>query len=133
MAWSAPAKLCEFFPELVHVVLPQYSRRDEHLMAGGNARFVTREALRHEGHSLIPELERLLHHRARDRTRLDARECLVLFVEGDDRHLADLVRVADGVEDRRAVITPEADKGGDLGMGHKSLGDVRFGAHAIGI
>ena len=84
-------------------------------------------------HRLVAELERLLHHGAGDRARLDARERLILFVEGDDRHLADLVRVPDGIENCRAVVAPQADEGGDIGMGHESLRDVCLGAHPIGV
>src|SRR6476659_4079464 len=132
-AASAPAQLGEFLAELVDVVLPQHSRRDEYLTARGNAGPVAREDLRHERHRLVAELERLLHHGAGDRAGLDARERFILFVEGDDRHLADLVRVPDSIENRRPVVAPQADERAYIGMGHESLRDVRLGAHPIGV
>ena len=69
-----------------------HHRRHEHLAAGRNAGSVAREGLGQERHRLVAELERLLHDGADDRAGLDARERLVVFVEGDDLHLADLVR-----------------------------------------
>ena len=126
-----PRSSVSFVPEFVHVVLSQHPRRDEHLSARGNAGPVAREDLRHERHRLVAELERLLHHGTGDRARLHARQRLILFIKGDDRHLANLVRVPDGIENCRAVVAPQADEGSHIGMGHESLRDVCLGAHPI--
>src|SRR3954465_8652648 len=107
MTASASAKLGESLSELVHVVLSQHPGRNEYLTSRGNTRPVAGEDFGHERHRLVAELERLLHHGAGGRARLDAGKRLVLFVEGDDRHLADLVRVTDGIENRRSVVAPE--------------------------
>ena len=85
-------------------------------MGRGDAGSVPGEDLGHEGHRLVAELERLLHYRAGDGARLHAGERLVLFVERDDRHLADLVGVADGIENRRPVVAPQADERGNIDL-----------------
>src|SRR3954469_1701044 len=130
---SATAKLGQFLPELVDVVLSQHSRRDEHLMARRNTGFVASQDLRHERHRLVAELEWLLHDGASDGARLDAGQRLVLFIERDDRHLPDLVRIADGIENCRAVVAPQPDEGGHIGVRHERLRDVRLRAYAIGV
>ena len=89
--------------------------------------------LREQRDRLVAELVRLLHDGADDRARLDARQRLVVFVERDDLDLADPAGVADRVEDRRAVVAPQADERRDVGMAHEHLGDVRLGADLIGV
>src|SRR4051812_24305310 len=113
---SATAQLHQLLPKLVDVILSQHLGRDEHLPTGGDAGSVAGEDLRHQCHRLVAELERLLHDGAGDGARLDARQRLVLFVERDDRHLANFVRVADGVDNRRTVVAPQANESGDIGM-----------------
>src|SRR3954469_113897 len=72
MPASAPAKLGESLSEVVHVVLSQHPGRNEYLTSRGNTRPVAGEDFGHERHRLVAELERLLHHGAGDRARLDA-------------------------------------------------------------
>ena len=100
---------------------------------GRNAGAIALERLRQQRDRLVAELVRLLHDGADDRARLDARQRLVVFVERDDLHLPDLARIADGVENRRAVVAPQPDERGDVGMADEHLGHVRLGPDLIGV
>ena len=89
--------------------------------------------LRQQRDRLIAELVRLLHDRADDGAGLDAGQRLVVFVERDDLHLPDLAGVAHRVEDRRAVVAPQPDERGDVGVADEHLGDVGLRSDLIGV
>ena len=110
-ARSPAAELRERRPELVDVVLPYHSRRDEHLAPRRNAGSISLERLLQQRDRLEAELVGLLHDRADDRARLDARQRLVIFVERDDLHLPDPAGIPHGVENRGAVVAPQPDEG----------------------
>ena len=86
------------------------------LFAAGQRVFIAPEVLGHAGDGLLAEFVRLLNDGAVDIARLDAFESFGVFVEADDFDFARLTGAADGVEDGRTVVAPEADEAGDVGI-----------------
>ena len=72
------------------------------------------ENFRHQLYRLIAEFVRLLNDGREYRPFLDAGESLILFVKANDLHLADLVGILDGIQDRGTVVAPESDHRGDV-------------------
>ena len=99
----------------------------------GDERPIAAHGLRHPLDRLIAELVRLLHDRRMNGARLDAGQRLVGLVERDDLHLADLARLAHGIEDGGAVVAPQSDQRLDVGIAHQRVGGVRLRPHIIDI
>src|SRR4030095_2020318 len=103
---SAP-QLVDLLREVVDGIALNNQRRHENLFAGRNRRAIPFKHLVHQLHRLITEFKWLLDHRGIDRPVANAFECRVLLVKGHDLHLAYLICIAHGTNDRRTVVTPK--------------------------
>ena len=106
---------------------------NEHLATGRDAGSVAIEHLGEQRHRPVAELVGLLHHGSRDRAGLHTRKRFVVLVEGNDLHLADSSRIADGAEDCRAVVAPQPDQRCHVGVADERLGYVRLCPHLVGV
>src|SRR6185369_17525339 len=87
---AAAAQLVDLFRERLDVRAVHGQRGDDDLFRRRDERAIATHRLGHLVNRLVPELERLLHHRRVDRARADAPQRLVGFVERDDLHPPDL-------------------------------------------
>ena len=87
----------------------------------------------HHLDGLVSELERLLNDRCFDEAFLNTLERIGFFIECHDLDLAFLLGFLDGVQDRRAVVGPEANETGDISVCDEGVGDVLFGAGSVGV
>src|SRR2546421_10529538 len=126
---STPAQLVDLFRELLDAVALDDLRLDKLPLVRRNHGLVAREHLRHHLDCLIAELVGLLYDRVVDRADFDARERLVLLVEGNDLHLPRLPGVAHRVQNRRPVVAPQADETSDIRVFDERVRDVRLRAH----
>ena len=78
----------------------------------------------HQFDRLVTKLERLLDHRRVDGAALNAVECFVFFIKRHYLYLTPLVCLCDGIEDRRTVITPKADKSDDVRVSYERVRNI---------
>ena len=119
--------------EVVDVVFGDGEGGDVDFFGVGDEAFFAAKGFGDEFHRLAAELEGLLDDGGDDGAGFDAVEGGLVFVEADDLDFADFVGFLDGFEDGGAVVGPEADQAGDVGIFDERVLDVGFGADGVGV
>src|SRR5262249_4987110 len=116
---------------LLDVIALDDQGRDDLLFVRRNHGTVAGKDFCHQLHRLITELVGLLDDCSVYGALPDARQGRIVFVEANDLDLSDLSGILHGVENRRAIVVPQADQGRNVRVLNQRVGGVRFGANRL--